>query len=148
MSLISVKNFVSPFTNTTHVVTILLVTVLFALFRLQGGSVRVDFDANSRTNKFENPNSAPLREDSVEGLLHDNTSTNHAAPMIPRDANTSRIPDRGKITITAEDEDLLGQMIGKQPLAPQKQPDANSKKPDASRNGGGLEDIEKSLGLR
>ena len=39
MSLISVSNFVAPFRNTTHVVTLVLLAALFGAYRYSGGSI-------------------------------------------------------------------------------------------------------------
>ncbi len=39
MSLISPQNFLAPFTNKTHLITIILAAILFAAFRLSGGGV-------------------------------------------------------------------------------------------------------------
>jgi len=39
MSLISVQNFIAPFRNTTHVVTLVLVAALFGAYRYSGGAL-------------------------------------------------------------------------------------------------------------
>ena len=156
MSLISVRNFVAPLSNTTHIVTIILVTILFALFRLQGGSMRVDFageNAKKRERLGEVQNSNASSSQDLDGLLINESSNSRAPAASNRTTNANseaavKIPERGRITITAEEGDLLGEMIGKQPLPQQKQPDTGRNRQDLRKDKGGLDEIEKSLGLR
>ena len=131
MSLISIKNFISPFTNTVHLVTIILITVLFALFRLQGGGVGV---SSPKYRETRTQSEAP----SLDNLIQEDTV---AAPVPAR-----KVVESETITISEDEEDLIKQMIGKKPLeAEQAKPADNGRK---SGNGGGLDEIEKTLGMR
>ena len=139
MSLISIKNFVAPFTNTVHAVTIILATILFAIFRLQGGGVAVSYSRGADSQMIDRrqniaPRSATEARD-VENLLN-NRNTSPSAPQ------------QGSIRISPEEEDLLKQMIGNNP-APEKTDKAPVKaSPDNKKSPGGLDDIEKLLGMR
>lgn len=135
MSLISVKNFVSPFTNTVHLVTIILVTILFAVFRLQGGGVKVSF-SDSAEPVIESRTVGGAN--SLDTLIE---SEPPAQPVAKRPART--IPDSGSIQITSEEDDLIKQMIGRNP-APAREV---TRKP-AARDSDSLGEIEKSLGMR
>ena len=42
MALISLKNLVEPFQNKTHLITILLVVIAFAVFRFSGGGIKIE----------------------------------------------------------------------------------------------------------
>ncbi len=131
MSLISIKNFISPFTNTVHLVTIILVTVLFVLFRLQGGGVGVSSPKYRDTR-------TPIEVPSLDNIIHEETLS---AP-----APAQKVVESEDINISEEEEDLIKQMIGKKPLAVEpSKPSENNKK---GANGGGLDEIEKTLGMR
>lgn len=41
MALISLRNFVEPFQNKVHLITILLVVIAFAVFRFSGGGIKI-----------------------------------------------------------------------------------------------------------
>lgn len=141
MSLLSIKNFISPFTNTVHAVTIILVTVLFALFRLQGGGMSANFSKRSDT-RYESKKEVyvprePLQNDSgLDNLIK-------REPVARPQEN--RLPDSGSIQISGGEEDLLKQMIGKKPL------DEGAPKPvkvAPKKGASDFDDIEKSLGMR
>ncbi|MCO6432487.1 MAG: hypothetical protein J5J00_16660 [Deltaproteobacteria bacterium] len=148
MSLISVKNFLAPFSNTTHIVTIVLFVAVFALFRLQGGAVTV---RSERSTPIFSPDEASTNSRSADPVTIDDEELGLIPP--PRPQNAARraepineLPDEGTIEISpSEDSDLLGQMIGKQPPVQQRPADTKS---DRARSGGSLEEIERSLGIR
>lgn len=160
MSLLSVKNFVAPFTNSTHLVTIVLVTVLFALFRLQGGSVLISRDndrqsESSNTRQFRQPAPIKNEQDTSESLDDLNSEINSFSKSSSANLEPEDIPDKGTISISPEEEDLLGEMIGSKPLPPamrEEQQQLPKQKQNTQRGGsqagGSLEDIERSLGLR
>ncbi len=116
MSLINPKNFIAPFTNVVHMITILLVAICFAVLRLNGASL-----------SFQNSNSrkAPVREIAVE----EEELLNRAVPMPVEEQKTP---------IT--NEDIYDPSTGGAYESP-KRPTVNPRK-------SGLDDIEKSLGIR
>lgn len=147
MSLISVRNFVSPLTNTTHIVSILLVTIVFALFRLQGGAVNIDFSSSGAKRNYEAPSNSslpPSNAESLDSLLHESTS-NSQPKSFTITQTAPKTLDKGKITIS-EDEDLIGQMIGKN--EPKVNKPSNDRKNGSVEKAGGLDDIEKIVGIR
>jgi hypothetical protein len=62
MSLIDPKHLVAPFKNTVHIVTIVFLVILFAVFRLATGSVEIASGGFSNSNGVRPgliPESAP-----------------------------------------------------------------------------------------
>lgn len=56
MALISAKNLISPVVNKLHLITIVLVTILFAVFRLSGGKVSIGKGSSSIPgSRYETP---------------------------------------------------------------------------------------------
>lgn len=139
MSLISAKNFISPFTNTVHLVTIVLVTLLFALFRLQGGGVAISY--KDRSN-------APLIErrpaDQIDSLIIERSPAPARAIPAPRN-EAARNDTQGTIEISREEGDLLREMIGKKPLVAAET--ENKQRTPPAKSSGALDEIAESLGL-
>jgi hypothetical protein len=148
MSLINVRNFITPFTNTTHLVTIILVTIVFALFRIQGGAVSIDFSQNRPTRATE---TAPVNSiDNIDSLLDTKNTNSGTAFTINKPSSSipnKRIPDKGKVTLEADDVDLLNDMIGKEEKSKTRGSNTTGNA-DSKQKSGGLDDIEKIVGLR
>lgn len=135
MSLVS--NLKSPFTKTTPVVTIVLLAVLFAVFRLSGGSVRVE----------RKPARAPERRIEV----------NRPSASLPRPSDSTKqnqiikhSENAGTISLSdSESEDFMRKVLENRrakDAANQKEGGSNSATGTTRRSG--LDDIEKDLGLR
>ena len=135
MSLVS--NLKSPFTKTTPVVTIVLLAVLFAVFRLSGGSVRVE----------RKPARTPERRIEV----------NRPSASLPRSSDSNKqnqiikhSENAGTISLSdSESEDFMRKVLENRrakDAANQKEGGSNSATGTTRRSG--LDDIEKDLGLR
>lgn len=135
MSLVS--NLKSPFTKTTPVVTIVLLAVLFAVFRLSGGSVRVE----------RKPARVPERRIEV----------NRPSASLPRSSDSTKqnqiikhSENAGTISLSeSESEDFMRKVLENRrakDAANQKEVGSNSATAATRRSG--LDDIEKDLGLR
>lgn len=155
MSLISIRNAVAPLTNTTHLVTIVLITVLFGVYRISGGTMRVSSgsDLGSRSSS-----DAPFKSRAdYNPPTGDSAAIGQALPREPQRAGSSAkvveaIPDSGSVRIDDTHDDLLQEMIGKAPLGTARD-DREKAHPRRSIDqhggaGGGLDDIEKTLGLK
>jgi len=59
MSLIDPKHLVAPFKNTVHIVTIVFLVILFAVFRLATGSIEISSGGFSNMKPGLIPESAP-----------------------------------------------------------------------------------------
>lgn len=154
MSLISVKNFVAPFTNRTHIFTIVFCTLAFALFRIQGGRIKVEYSDGSKPRATAGePSRTSARESGVDLLDDDRSSLPSFIKNSPK-APARKAPDTaesGTLTISEQDHDLLGQMIGKKPLNPGASAEEQQRKripAGSNRRNESLDDIEKTLGLR
>lgn len=103
----------APFTNKTNLITILIVTSLFAVFRLAGGGL---FGSASPSGVGEEQEAQPAR----------------TVPADKRNPSSNR--------------DLLTGILGDN-----KAKDSTGKavnKPKDKKTGGGLDDIERALGMR
>lgn len=121
MSLVSPRNLLLPFTNKVHLVTIILVGVLFAALRLSGGGI---------TTKSQ-PAAAPGPAAPVVGQPI-------PAAVAPTVEPSRRLVERTTIAIPKEQEgDLLKSLLKTQ----------RAKPTPSKRSGGGLDDIERQLGL-
>lgn len=130
MSLIS--NLRSPFTRATPVVTIVLVAVLFLVFRLSGGSVSVE-RGSSRLQE---------RSDDSRAI-----STSPVRPRITEEQRRQEDVERsGTITMSeAEAEDFMRKVLENRRA---REAVAESASEAEQRRRGGLDDIERDLGLR
>ncbi len=123
MSLISVQNFVAPFKNPTHAITLILVAGLFGAYRYSGGSIsstpRVVKGAHTATP------AAAVEETDEELITADEIAEENARALPPVKKATTK---RG----------VLDQLIGRERVEKEARP----------AEGSGLDDIEKKLGLR
>jgi len=123
MSLISARNFVTPLSNKVHLVTIVLVAVVFAVLRMQGGGVHI---------------STELQEPKLHKNFQKQSTPTKVQTRKPATSVTARQPEN----LQDINKDLLKDLMR----------DDSSTKPAEKalpkNNDKGLEDIEKSLGLR
>jgi hypothetical protein len=124
MALLSLKNFRGPLTNPVHLVTIVLVTVLFGVFRWSGGGL--SFSSGNRL----------AASGAGEETVAEDTGVERPA------AGTTK-PAKPPV---ARNQDLLGDMLKSDQKAVAAKPTQKPK--DKSAGDAGLADIEKSLGLR
>ena len=154
MSLISLRNAIAPLTNTTHLVTIVLFSVLFGVYRISGGTIRIGSSDISRHSEEV----APRTKLSATGFPPANLDIEKndlGKNSIGKPPVNIKIPDSGSIRLDANGEtDLLKDMIGDEPLPVERQNNANSVKQQRkpiekhSESNESLDDIEKTLGLR
>ena len=143
MSLISAKNFVAPFTNRVHLITILLVSVLFATFRLSGGLLESRGANDSSRLRRESP-SAPIMLDrtSSNDLLFDDEA-------VPARGNPERSAGE-KPNAAPIDGDVLKDLMASN--AAKRQEPGSLRAPDKEGSekpsNSGLDDIERRLGMR
>lgn len=155
MSLISIRNAVAPLTNTTHLVTIVLFTVLFGVYRVSGGTIRVSESGSHRLEEIPaKPRVAPTSDFGLPALeLQKEAPKTAPAGAVPLN-KASKIPDSGSVRLQpSEDGDLLQEMIGNDPLPNARRNDGHEtqRRPVEKRvdqNNGSLDDIEKTLGLK
>lgn len=128
MSLISIHNLVAPLGNKTNLVSVILVALLFGIFRVSGGG----FDSGE----------APRRKPPQAA----NAARQAAAPeaaAIPNDADLDRELDATAARIADDEGDpALEAMLGRS---------GNEKPKDVEPQAGtgdSLSELEKSLGLR
>ena len=150
MSLVSVANFAAPFRNRVHLITILLVAIVFATLRLSGASVEVHSSsdpkrtqpidtnrsaANDTLNPFGRQNAAPTRVEGDEFLRAMRTQ-----------------PKRNDIPLSLN-PNSQGDLI-EDVMRPPSAPVARNKAQEQGQtdkdklDGGSLSDIEKQLGLK
>ncbi len=138
MALISTKNLVAPFTNKVNLVTIALVVILFAMFRLSGGGLNLGGSLSSGPDAR-----GSLRQDRNPPLFE------------PRGNRPAPLPERGSITLrndgslaeedvvsaiqadNSRDDSIETPAVRREELAPRKPKDLGS-----------LADIERDLGLK
>jgi len=125
MALISIRNVVEPFQNKTHLFTIVVIAVIFGVWRASGGSF------SSRT--VSSP--TPISESSL--LMQQRSAGSVGTQKVQQRPPQHHGAPKGSSSNTSHDLDSL---LGTQ--APQKQPDQNQPHHSA------LDDIEKSLGMR
>lgn len=142
MSLFSVKHALAPLGNKVHLVTILVAAVLFAAFRLSSGGVSIE--PKSKEGRISRSTAAPERRPAMpplEDLVGSEAGAGDAFNPYdelrrlegePRPIRRQAAPDR----------ELLDTMMRDDRPAPPR-----DISPPSNR-GSGLDDIEKSLGLR
>lgn len=131
MGMVQIKNFVVPLTNKIHVGTILLVALIFAVYRLSGGGAEVvpGTPAASRSPALQ-----PMHEPSKADALFEQES----AQMFGSGASAA--PSRGAQPQRAR-PNLLDEAFNARADKPRTAP-------PSANNRGGLDDIEKQLGLK
>ena len=134
MSLISIRNVVEPLSNKVHLVTIVVITLTFGIYRASGGTVEVSdrqLDLNrQKTNLFEE---AKKTAGSKKRTL--------VKKKAPAKASSASLDDNNFL------HSVLGSNAGSAKNA--ETAEAKTKVAESSnQNGGGLDDIEKSLGLK
>lgn len=147
MSLLHVGNFLAPFTNRTNLITIILIATLFGMYRFAGGSVRTEPKAPVQ-RKVVGASPAAQKLDSFinqdtdfspEGELKSSgmpVYTGKSPEEIARDVA------RRKAAARANGED------GSEPPSRAPSRATNSLDQEAAGEGGGLDDVAKSLGLQ
>lgn len=132
MGLVQVKNFVVPFTNKVHLGTILLVALIFAVYRLSGGGAEI-VHSSSRPASIALPSIEPdpeaealYRRESEQrfGVARGEATDRRASPPRPR----------GNLL----DEAFRSRSEAQKPAS----------SPSAPSGRRGLDDIEKQLGLK
>ena len=128
MSLISPKNFIAPFTNVVNLATIIVVALLFLIYRLSGGGVAMSSrKAPPQTNREATVKEAPVNK-VASAEKRQETQEAQAAPA------RSLHPSADNSAI----DDLLD-----------RKPSNDYKKQNSPSNPGGssLDDIAKQLGV-
>ncbi|NLF25453.1 MAG: hypothetical protein GX589_07320 [Deltaproteobacteria bacterium] len=129
MSLISTKNLIAPFTNKLHIITIVLFTIGFVALRLSGGAVRA-VPADARQDR-------QVRE---RDILSDELST------LGFDRREADGRER-----TSKDLPINRVVEGIRPPWEEKRAVTKPQEPGSSetpKRRGGLDDIEKALGIK
>jgi len=137
MSLISVKNLALPFQNKVHTVTIIMVGVVFAIFRFTTGSLE-----NRPYNQREivHTQVAPAAEPAIKKEALNEAL---AAPVPAPKEKLVKIPQP---KAAKNSPDLLTELAGKAPAPAVEPEDTGADEP--AQSGGALGDVEKQLGLR
>ncbi len=128
MSLISGKNLISPFTNKIHLVTIIIVSLAFGLFRLSGGGV-------FQQKKASPFGTAPVVNTQTRSLLSTMNADETMAPPASQAAERTVQNQKSASADTRRD-------VGLDSLKDRNQAQKKSASP------AGLDEIERSLGLR
>ncbi|RME58973.1 MAG: hypothetical protein D6780_05835 [Candidatus Dadabacteria bacterium] len=125
MSLIDIRHFFSPFTNKVHFWTIVLLGMLFVVFRLQGGGV---FFLNSNSEK----------RDAVSTDYVDTLSPQKAVSKLGVKRVEENLPPKATINLNEDRKALEDVLLKKE----KKTASAKKEKADS------LEDLAKELGLQ
>jgi hypothetical protein len=145
----NLKIFIAPFVNRVHLVTILVVAMLFGVFRLSGGGIDVKSKQVARERPTRGIEAATREAPPAE--LDEMLAAEDAADMFNPQAQVRRLtgdspegrpaapakpPSRSAIDSTGSLDDLVDvRGVGEAP-------------PQRPKNAGGLNDIEKLVGLR
>ena len=137
MSILSPRNFLSPFTNTVNLVAIILVILLFAVFRFSMGRYQVQ----TRDNFPKAETMGPSRVQEMP-VVAPNTGA-AAAPALNQEPPPA--VERGSTTAESDLEREIQALsrAGKQEDAQLANEAARKKQEDP-----GLKEVEKALGLR
>ena len=127
MSLISTKNLIAPLTNKLHMIALLLLTVGFVALRLSGAAVKLERSADSRAEREVTDDliDLPVRRADRAPAASPALKPAHPARDFSSMAKEVRPPWEGRRSATPP---------------PAAEPPARKK--------GGLEDIEKALGMK
>lgn len=125
MSFVSAHNFIAPLKSTTHLITIVMIALIFAVWRLNSG----DFEV--RINEFKPVNARTAGTKKAVGIAPLESSE------VRSDSNPAAFPTR---PTTAPRDSEIGRLFEPPPSAQEAEPAKNSES--------SLADIERSLGLR
>lgn len=151
MSLVSVHNFTAPLRHRIHLITIILVTVVFATLRLSGASFEVK-NANDPRRGFAE--SAPASGDAVGLRQPGQRIDNSAAEEVLRAMRAQRAVTKRAETPLTIDQNSRGDLIedvmrpAPPPVAQNKVETSDTSRDRADQGSGSLSDIEKQLGLK
>lgn len=123
MSLISPKNFVAPFFNAVNLATIIVVAVLFAIYRFSGGGVSISSRKNVAPVVRE---AAVVKNTEQEKPVQVNNDQAHAVAVRP-----------------SSDDKTLGDLLDRDSKLPAPSKPNSAQKPRSSS----LDDIAKQLGV-
>ena len=130
MSLISTKNLIAPFTNKLHIIAIVLFTIGFVALRLSGGAVRVR-----------------SADDQTQRQARENKILNNELPELRFDRRGESPRETG-----SKEQNLNRLAEGIRPPWEEKRAASKPVEPapseSASKRRGGLDDIEKALGIK
>jgi hypothetical protein len=139
MSLISTRNLVAPLTNKLHMITIVLLTTAFVVLRLSGGAVRVENKPGVRSSK--SPSAAARGElPSPAAMPKEETSGPGAAAAAQDEA-------RGAPRSLKHFQEIIDE-AGQPPWEEKKAVKSRPAADPSSKKKGGLEDLEKALGIK
>ncbi|MCB0318292.1 MAG: hypothetical protein KDD56_06005 [Bdellovibrionales bacterium] len=124
MSLISIKNVVEPFSNKVHLVTIIVITFTFGIYRASGGTVEI----SNRQYELNNKRTTLFEEDSAE-----------VATSKPK--KTFSFSSK-----TKNDDDFVKSLLGSNAKSVEKS--QQKEVPTSQSQDSGFDEIEKSLGLK
>ena len=159
MILISINNFLEPFRQRFHLITIILVVVVFATLRLSGAAIEVrNLSEAKRAGSISNE---PIRRNPTQ-LSFPGSNTVAVPATRPDDAKTEELMAALRARNAAQQAQRAeglklspnseGYMV-EDVMRPAQAPVAQNKADDGSRRGndgsnGSLSDIEKQLGLK
>ncbi|MEZ4753096.1 MAG: hypothetical protein R3A13_02160 [Bdellovibrionota bacterium] len=133
MSLISIKNVVAPFSNKVHLVTITVITLTFGIYRASGGTIEI---SDRQQNLNSQRNSGNIFE----------KSKNLAEPKAYDFSKKAATNKAKSSAIELDDDSFLKSVLGTNANSVKKSKPVENE--SDSQEPGGLEDIEKSLGLK
>lgn len=158
MSLFSLRNFVSPFQNKVHLVTIILMTTVFATFRLSGSSLEVqhlDKKAPRGTPQYKSPAQA---EQALQRMLSADAVDVPADPAREvqrlsgqtRSPSTALKPQPFSLSGANTGNTRVEEVINSGPIVPKRneQETIREQQQEALDQARSLSDIEKRLGLK
>lgn len=132
MALISIRNLVAPFENKTHLFTIVVIAIIFGVWRASGGSVTSQPHSLSGNGTESRATTEESRFQPLKSLSN----------RTPGGSNSTLPASKAPVsrTTSSNSRDELDSL-----LAPQKQR-VNPNSPQKHHSA--LDDIEKSLGMR
>lgn len=139
MSLISLRNVLEPVTNKVHLITLFLLVLIFMVLRLSNGGLH--FQSNIKQPKLQRSKSAatatssqPVSRLTIDDVQEETPATARSVTQATRGTAPSRATQD-------ENSGFLDSLI-----APTRKEEPVKEAPAPKR--GGLEDIERELGLR
>lgn len=150
MGMVSVKNLIAPATNTVNLVTIVFIALLFGVWRWSGGELSTRSNTKlAPTTKVERTVSGQtVNMEKILGEDGEDTETE----IKKLAASEQKARPVAKTAPVAQSDDLLDEMLkGENAGAgrPAKGVEERKLPPKTRKDGGGgLEDIEKTLGLK
>lgn len=159
MSLVSVANFTAPFKNRVHLITIILVTIVFATLRLSGASVEVHSTSDAKRSSSvpadtsrtgANDTLAPFgRQEAAQPSQQHYEGEDFLRAARAQRAAQAKHND-ASLSINQNSQGDLIEDVMRPPAAPVARNKA-AEQSQAERDklqGGSLSDIEKQLGLK